>query len=140
MEPAGTLAPAPKIDGGKRCRYCLQQAVLTGFGEQGYPYRRDYGYTWVCEPCEAYVGCHDGTTKALGGLAKFELRELRKAAHAAFDPMWKDATPKGPARRKAYAWLAEQLGIEFKRCHIAHMREEECRRVLAICAAQGAQQ
>ena len=108
--------------------------------EAGYPYRSDFGPTWVCVPCTAWVGCHPGTTKALGGLANAELRIAKQAAHAAFDPLWmakirRDDCSKSKARKAGYAWLAGALGIDKKICHIGYMSLEECKRVVEICAA-----
>lgn len=123
----------------KTCRYCQQPARLVRHGEAGYPYRADYGPIWTCTPCGAWVGCHPGTEKALGGLANAELRAAKQAAHAAFDPLWqrkmaKEGCTKGHARRAGYRWLSEQLGIPYKKTHIGYMNLEECRRVVEICA------
>jgi len=124
----------------KTCRYCLLPAVLLRHGDAGYPYGADYGPTWTCTPCQSWVGCHPGTENALGGLANAELRKAKQAAHAAFDPLWqakirRDKCSKGQARRAGYRWLAEQLGIPFKRCHIGYMNLDECRKVVEVCSA-----
>lgn len=122
----------------KTCRYCQQAAALLRFGDAGYPYQRDYGPTWTCVPCQAWVGCHPGTEKALGGLANAELRAAKIAAHAAFDPLWqrkieKEGCTKGHARRAGYRWLSQQLGIPYKKTHIGFMNLDECRRVVEVC-------
>lgn len=124
----------------KRCRYCEQAAKLLRVGEPGYPYRTDYGPTWVCVPCAAWVGCHPGTTNALGRLANAELRAWKIKAHAAFDPLWqgkirRDGCSKGKARRAGYKWLADQLGIDVGLCHIGFMSVEECQKVVEVCTA-----
>lgn len=124
----------------KHCRYCERQAQLSQFGQRNYPYQRDYGPIWVCTPCDAWVGCHPGTTKPLGGLANAELREWKIKAHAAFDPLWqgkmrRDQCSKGQARRAGYRWLAKQLGLEFHRTHIGYFNVDECRKVVEICTA-----
>lgn len=124
----------------KTCRYCQRQAQLRHFGQTGYPYQRDYGPVWVCPPCDAWVGCHPGTTKPLGGLANAELRDWKVKAHAAFDPLWqgkmrRDQCSKGQARRAGYRWLAKELGIAFERTHIGYFNVEECRKVVEICTA-----
>lgn len=124
----------------KRCRYCQQPATLVRHGEVGYPYRSSYGPMWVCVPCNAWVGCHPGTEKPLGGLANAELRAWKIKAHAAFDPLWhgkmrRDRCTKGKARRAGYAWLAKELSIDVKKCHIGYMNIDECRRVVEICEA-----
>lgn len=124
----------------KTCRYCQAQAQLRYAGQAGYPYQRDYGPVWVCTPCDAWVGCHPGTTKPLGGLANAELREWKIKAHAAFDPLWqgkmrRDQCSKGQARRAGYRWLSKELGIAFERTHIGYFNVEECRKVVEICTA-----
>lgn len=125
----------------KTCRYCLLPAQLLRTGEAGYPYPgRDFGPMWTCVPCAAWCGCHPGTENALGGLANAELRKAKQAAHAAFDPLWKgkmrrDNVPQGRARRAGYRWLADQMGIPFKRCHIGYMNLDECQKVVEVCSA-----
>lgn len=126
----------------KTCNYCLQPAQLIRFGEPFYPYgKRDYGPVWACPPCQAYVGCHDGTENALGRLANAELRQAKIEAHAAFDPLWKtkmerEGCSKSHARKAGYKWLAEQLGIPYKKCHIGEMDVGQCARVVEICNAR----
>lgn len=125
----------------KLCRYCHQPAVLTRYGEAEYPYRNgDYGPMWACTPCKAWVGCHRGTEKPLGGLANAELRQWKIKAHAAFDPLWqgkmrRDKCSKKAARTAGYRWLAMKLKIDVKLCHIGYMNVDECRRVVEICEA-----
>lgn len=124
----------------KRCRYCQEPARLLNLGDAGYPYRVNYGPMWTCPPCGAWVGCHDGTTKALGGLANAELREWKMRAHAAFDPLWqgkirRDGCSKSKARKAGYLWLSAQLGIPPGRTHIGMMNVDECRRVVEVCEA-----
>lgn len=121
------------------CPYCEAPAVLVS-GDVIYPYRSDLRAKrfWLCQPCDAYVGCHaapqgDGTVP-LGRLANAELRQAKIAAHAAFDPLWHQARPKRPMKRKAaYTWLAEQLGIPRKQCHIGKFDVEQCKRVVELC-------
>jgi hypothetical protein len=123
------------------CPYCNRHAELVG-GDVIYPHRHDLARKkfWLCTPCVAYVGCHvDGDgTKPLGRLANAELRAAKQAAHAAFDPLWSEGRHNRPYKRKAaYAWLAEQLGIDRKRCHIGEFDVETCERVVAICSEHG---
>lgn len=120
------------------CRYCQTDAALLRHGDAGYPYARDYGPTWTCRPCRAWVGCHPGTTDALGRLANAELRAAKQAAHAAFDPMWqrkaeRDGVARGNARRAGYRWLADQMGLSFKDTHIGHFDLAQCLRVVEVC-------
>lgn len=113
------------------CPYCGNTARLVG-GNAIYPHRPDLAAKkfYQCKPCDAHVGCHPGTEKALGRLANAELRKAKMAAHAAFDPLWKNGERK---RRSAYAWLAKELGIEEKQCHIGMFDVEMCRRVVEVC-------
>jgi ssDNA-binding Zn-finger/Zn-ribbon topoisomerase 1 len=94
---------------------------------------RSYGPAWICgnyPDCDAYVGCHPGTRRPLGRLANAELRAAKKAAHAAFDPLWQSG---GMSRKEAYRWLAGALGLE--ECHIGEMDVEECGRVVELSKA-----
>lgn len=121
------------------CPYCNNEAQLVS-GEVVYPHRPDLydKHFWVCVPCDARVGCHDGTTKPLGRLANAELRQAKMAAHAAFDPLWQRwKALTGLPRSKAYAWLAQQLGIPHKDCHIGMFDVDQCERVVQVCLEQG---
>ena len=112
------------------CPYCSQPAVLTSSKEV---YRgQDYGKIYLCRPCNAYVGVHEGTDRPLGRLANAELRKLKMAAHAAFDPIWKS---KQTRRSDAYRWLASKLGITMAECHIGMFDEDQCKKVVEFCKA-----
>lgn len=126
------------------CPYCKAEAQLVT-GAEIYRHRADLAHLsfWACFPCGAYVGCHkvgawmyragkkivsDGTLP-LGRLANAELRAAKSAAHAAFDPLFKNG---GMTRRAAYAWLAHKLGLSDDDCHIGAMDVEQCRLVVEI--------
>lgn len=113
------------------CDYCHNDAQLVG-GEVIYPHRPDLRQLrfWQCAPCDAWVGCHPGTERALGRLANAELRRARQGAHAAFDPIWKSGRMK---RNAAYSWLTEQIDIRRSDCHIGMMDVETCKRVVEVC-------
>lgn len=115
------------------CPYCDRAAMLVP-GREIYPHRADLHHRefWSCPPCGAYVGCHENTANPLGRLANAELRVAKVQAHAAFDPLWRDGQMK---RKAAYRWLAQQLGIEFKACHIGWFDVEQCRRVVEVCGS-----
>lgn len=124
------------------CPYCQNPAEYT---DSAAVYRgQSYGMVYLCRPCDAYVGVHKGTDKPLGRMANKDLREWKVKAHAAFDPLWeaklaKRRRERGPeykkvfARGSGYKWLAEQLGIERKDCHIGMFDVEQCKRVVEIC-------
>lgn len=82
---------------------------------------------YICENyprCDSYVRCHDGTDKPLGTMARARLRNLRKTAHAVFDPIWK-ADDNELGRSAAYAAAADVMGIKGE-FHIGHLDEEGC--------------
>ena len=113
------------------CPYCKEDTELTT-GKTVYPHRPDLWYLrfYVCEPCDARVGCHGNTTKPLGTPANAELRKIRMQAHDAFDPVWKSGTT---SRSAAYGWLAEALGIKINDCHIGQFNTEACQQVIGLC-------
>jgi hypothetical protein len=117
------------------CDYCGKDAPLVT-GKTIYPNRPDlYAKKFYqCKPCDAMVGCHPGTTKALGRLADANLRKAKMAAHAAFDPIWKSGKKK---RGSAYAWLSDQLGINQHDCHIGMFDVVMCQRVVDVCTRVG---
>ena len=113
------------------CPYCGQFSEMVS-GKVIYPHRRDlYKLDFYrCEPCDAYVGTHKGTTKPLGRLADAALRRAKSNAHKAFDPLWREGYM---SRKQAYKWLSKQLGIDPKDCHIGMFDVETCSRVEYAC-------
>lgn len=123
------------IRSGKICPYCNQK---TEYVDSEIIYRiRSYGMVYYCKPCDAWVGVHKGTDKALGRLANSDLREAKKEAHFYFDQLWKAKIEmgftKGSARGKAYKWLSKQLGITGEETHVGWMDVELCKKVVEIC-------
>lgn len=112
------------------CDYCGNPSELAD-GRTIYPHRPDlYAKNFYrCAPCDAYVGCHPGTAKPLGRLANSELRAAKRAAHAAFDPLWRCG---GMKRKEAYYQLSKALGIPFGDCHIGMMDVSMCKRVVEV--------
>lgn len=115
------------------CDYCGRPAQYVG-GDVVYPHRPDLydKKFWVCQPCDARVGCHshgDGKTP-LGRMANAELRAAKQEAHAAFDPLWKTGER---SRSDAYSLLSYRLGINKKDCHIGLFDIPTCRKVVVIC-------
>jgi hypothetical protein len=108
------------------CPYCGNRSVCIDSAEV---YSRSYGPIWICRPCHAWVGCHKGTKKPLGRLADAELREAKKAAHAAFDPLFKDTG----LRNEGYRWLAMRMGLGRDECHIGMFDVDQCNAVVALC-------
>jgi len=107
-----------------KCQYCDHDAVWVDNTEiYGKRYGKSY-MMWLCKPCDAYVGCHQNTKKALGTLANKELRDWRQKAHRAFDPLWKEGSM---SRQEAYRWLKEKTG---KWIHMGESDIETCRAVV----------
>lgn len=136
------------------CPYCGKKAALVN-GLVIYPKRPDLSSLsfYQCAPCNAYVGCHKGTTKPLGRLADAELRKWKRAAHSQFDKIWKgfkernlgdvkEMTFSNPfeapktqgrmSRGMAYKYLAESLGIQQDACHIGMFTVDLCKRAYGI--------
>lgn len=124
------------------CSYCDRPARLV-MGREIYRHLHHLRlqWFWLCEPCDAYVGCHRKGcgqgygTKPLGRLANAQLRRAKMAAHDAFDPLWKSGRM---ARGDAYAWLAGQLGISVENCHIGMFDVDGCNAVVAAVEARRA--
>jgi hypothetical protein len=115
-----------------KCPYCNHDAELVT-GAVIYP-RLPWLHEklfYSCLPCNAYVGCYDGTVRPLGRLANAELRAAKMAAHAAFDPIWKS---RQLTRTAAYRWLARELRIEITDCHIGMFDVDTCKQVVEICS------
>ena len=119
---------------GPVCPYC-GEISRQATGDELYPHRRDlYAKRfWICDPCDAWVGCHPGTETPLGRLANADLRKAKQRAHAAFDPIWKT---KKLRRSEAYAWLSGALGLPREECHIGMFDEAMCARVVEVCRSQ----
>jgi hypothetical protein len=121
------------------CPYCNAPAYLVT-GDVIYPWRKDLAHKkfWKCTACvDAYVGCHPGTDNPLGRLADAKLRLAKSHAHAVFDPLWEakvaGGMAKSEARSRGYQWLAKELGIEAKDCHIGMFDVETCHKVVTVC-------
>lgn len=114
-----TPSPIPPI-----CPYCSKTSKLV---DSEVIYGRSYGLVYICQPCQAWCGVHKGTIRPLGTLANAELREWRKRAHAAFDPIFKlNHLP----RWKAYKRLAKALCLKV--VHIGESDISTCKRIIEI--------
>ena len=72
------------IMAGKICPYCGQP---TEYVDSAAVYHGiSYGMIYLCRKCDAYVGVHRGTDKALGRLANRSLREWKKTGSLLFRP------------------------------------------------------
>lgn len=110
------------------CPYCGRTPVLADSAEA---YNgRSFGPIWLCRPCRAFVGCHKGTTTPKGRLADAALREAKKAAHHAFDPLWQEGLMR---RTDAYASLSKALGIPREYTHIGMFNIAQCQETIRVC-------
>lgn len=116
------------------CPYCHKEAKLVK-GTKVYPMRPDLAmkYFYLCEPCEAWVGCHPTSRIPLGRLADSKLRSAKRACHEVFDPIWEK---KLKTRKEAYVWLAQELDIPFVDCHIGMFDFETCIKVIELCTKE----
>ena len=114
------------------CSYCGNFTSLVQGSEiykvQNKPYSKKYFY--YCKECDAYVGCHPGTKNPMGTVANRRLRKLRNSCHNSFDKIWKD---KHLSRSQAYKWLAAELNIPPKQCHIGMFDEQACLKAIQKC-------
>lgn len=119
---------------GKTCPYCNKPST---FVDSRVIYGRSYGMVYYCEPCNAWCGVHKGTNQSLGRLADSELRELKKQAHEAFDPLWnkkmQQGLKKNEARNLAYKWLSYKMGVKYEKTHIGMFDTAQCKQVIEIC-------
>ena len=125
-------ARLPK-NGGIRCGECNAPMVLRSSKKGKTLFERNHDLFYGCSRfplCTGTHGCHaDG--KPLGIPGNQETKLARNRAHAAFDRLWKEG---GLSRSAAYVWLAGQLGISKKDCHIGEFDQEQCDRVVAVCS------
>lgn len=116
------------------CDYCGRKAELV---DSKVIYGTSYGMMYLCRHCNAYVGCHKGTDRPLGRLADAELRYWKKAAHAVFDPLWRQGRFRGQ-RKAAYEWLAEQMELPVEQTHIGMFDIAQCKQAIKIVQEKGA--
>ena len=91
-----------------------------------------HGMRYQCRSfpeCDTYGDAHaDGSPMAIP--ARRKVRKARSLAHSYFDRLWQfEGCLPGRAaytRKKAYAWLAAQLGIRVEDCHIGHFDAAVC--------------
>ena len=112
-----------------QCPYCKSEAEFITSKEF---YGRDYGTNlYLCRPCNAYVGTHGNSKKALGTMANVTLRALRKACHQQFDRLWRGKC-KRMSRSKAYVWLQQNMDLTSEKAHIGMFDELQCQQLLKI--------
>lgn len=113
------------------CRHCNGKVELVNNSRI---YGKSYGewpYCFLCVGCGAYVGLHPFTAIPLGTLATAAIRDARKRAKTAFNPLWQ---ARHMTRSDAYVWLAAKLGIaNVNECHIGWFDVPQCDQVIEAC-------
>ena len=89
--------------------------------------RTQYGRRWACPVRGCTVVCWEGSGTSRP--ADAETRQLRHAAHEAFDPMWESGAM---SRSAAYRALAEHLGLPVRKTHIGFFNKDECAKAIAF--------
>lgn len=82
---------------------------------------------YICDHCGAYCGTHAGTDIPLGLPGDEMERKYRQVAHLLFDTYWKN---QGMTRDEAYAWLAGNIGVYIKDCHIGRFNVDKCKLII----------
>lgn len=90
-------------------------------------------YIYQCQNCNARVGCHKGTNRALGNVANEALRLKRIETHRVFDGFWKR---RKMSRTRAYHWLAEKMNLPAGKAHIGGFEMDQCQQVIDLCAEE----
>lgn len=121
-----------------KCNYCGREAELKTGDKLYRPGSLSDGawravsrkWFYVCEPCDAHVGCHGKTKEAYGTLANRETRGARREAHSALDVFWDT----DEQRTEVYRRLAGEMGLTKEGCHIGMFDFRQCMDVVAICS------
>lgn len=106
-----------------KCNICGGAVIFTSNSRL---YGREYGSgkMYYCTQCGAYVGTHKPRPEeALGILGNKEMRDMKMRCHALFDTKWKNeptSRKRHIARKNAYQWLADKLGISVDDCHFGY--------------------
>jgi len=89
--------------------------------------KTQYGIRLSCPINGCTVACWGGSTSTP---ADYETRQARRAAHSAFDPLWRG---NGMSKGIAYKQLSKFMGLQQKETHIGYFDIEQCNLVLAFC-------
>ncbi len=85
---------------------------------------------YLCQNCNARVGCHKGTDRPLGNVANEVLRLKRMETHSIFDAFWRSH---GMTRTGAYKWLSQKMELPEKHTHIGSFEMDACEQVIGLC-------
>lgn len=111
------------------CPYCRKPTIYT---DSKIVYGVSYGMIYLCFDCDAYVGVHKGTSKALGRLANRELRALKQEAHRLFDVHWLNAKNKRKKRTEMYKWMSEILDTPLEYTHIGFFKKDTLEKLINL--------
>lgn len=78
--------------------------------------------------CGAHVETKPGTSIAVCKMSTPQTRQARVMAHRVFDKLWSNSFQ----RRSAYAWLAQQMKLSRRECHIKLFSYEQCHEVVRL--------
>ena len=116
------------------CRYCGGVIRLTEariiYGDAVKKLDLEGEKIYLCQNCNARVGCHKGTTRPKGNVATEVLRLKRIETPQVFDAFWR---ARGMSRTQGYQWLAQQMGLSEKAAHIGGFEMDACERVITLC-------
>lgn len=116
------------------CRYCGGKITLTAartvYGDAVYRLGLEHEKIYLCQNCNARVGCHKGTDRPLGNVANEVLRLKRMETHSVFDAFWRSH---GMTRTGAYKWLAQKMELPEKHTHIGSFEMDACEQVIGLC-------
>ena len=86
---------------------------------------------YVCQECGASLIANK-YGQPLGTPATKNVRRLRMRAHIAFDQLWKSGDV---TRSSAQRWIANELGIPFRKCHFGYMNRQQLEVVIDLSNA-----
>jgi len=90
-----------------------------------------YGIRWSCpvQGCTVVAWQKYGVFRdcPISVPANYSTRQARRAAHEAFDSLWKSGIFK---RSQAYKQLAQHMCMETKDTHIAQFNSDQCSKVM----------
>jgi len=113
------------------CPYCGKPAELVSEEEwYGRVFDKLGRPRWVCWPCRASVGTHPDARTPLGSLANRELSQARIDAKIQLKQLF-------PDQKERYRWLARQMNLSAKECHVGMFNLQQCRRVVELCRDEG---
>ena len=135
MERVNEISEFDKIIKGQLCPYCNCETELVSDKEIYGPsatYNKNF-YRCI-QNHDHYVGTYDDNKKSLGRLADKDLRPMKRNAHDALDPLWRDKPSRFKNRYQAYKWLSAQMSLDSKYTHIGMFTAEQCIDAIAHCS------